>query len=124
MKRLVRKEIRPIFSSTVDPSEYDIKGQMERMVQLANKNHECFCEMDVGKLWGLYLAWDRLANTQNSGGTPSAPVACSACLGCGYLVGPSRAYPITEAQEELETVECHKCHGTGKQHDQAQLQTK
>jgi hypothetical protein len=63
VKKSVSKEIRPIFSSTVDPSEYDIKGQMERMVQLANKNHKCFCEMDVGKIWGLYLAWDRLANS-------------------------------------------------------------
>ena len=63
MKRIVRKEIRPIFSSTVDPSEYDIKEQMERMVKLANKNKECFCEMDVGKIWGLYLAWKCLANS-------------------------------------------------------------
>ena len=62
MKRIVRKEIRPIFSTTVDPSEYDIDAQMERMVKLANRDAACFVEMDVGKVWGLYQEWKRLAN--------------------------------------------------------------
>jgi hypothetical protein len=58
-----RKEIHPIFSTTVDPSEYDIDGQMRRMVRLANKNNESYTEMDIGKVWGLYLAWKRMASS-------------------------------------------------------------
>jgi hypothetical protein len=34
---------------------------MERMAKLSNKNRECFTLMDVGKTWGLYLAWKRLS---------------------------------------------------------------
>ena len=67
MKRIVRKEIRPIFSTTVDPSEYDIDSQMESMVKLANRDAAFFVEMDVGKVWGLYQAWKRLANVRNQG---------------------------------------------------------
>ena len=57
-------ELRPIFSTTVDPSEYDIDQQMNTMVRLANKNCECYCMMDVGKIWGLYLAWRRGQTTR------------------------------------------------------------
>ena len=57
---IVEREVRPIFSTTVDPSEYDIDAQMKRMVKLANENRESFTEMDVGKMWGLYQAWKRL----------------------------------------------------------------
>jgi hypothetical protein len=38
---------------------------------------------------------------------------CSNCFGRGYIYGPTNAYPITEAMEEPEVLECHKCHGTG-----------
>ena len=65
MKHTVRKAIRPIFSTSVDPSEYDIDAQMERMVKLANRDAACFVEMDVGKVWGLYQAWKRLANAEH-----------------------------------------------------------
>jgi hypothetical protein len=57
-----QKPIRPMFSTTIDPSEYGIKTQMEDMVKSANKHKKCFIEMDVGKIWGLYQAWDRLTN--------------------------------------------------------------
>ena len=70
VKRIVSKEIRPIFSTTVDPSEYDIDAQMERMVKLANKDAACFVDMDVGKVWGLYQAWKRLVNAGNQGQLP------------------------------------------------------
>lgn len=59
MKAIVRKEIRPIFSTTIDPSEYNIDAQMESMVKRANRDRACFVEMDVGKIWGLYQAWKR-----------------------------------------------------------------
>lgn len=55
------KDVRPIWTTTVAPYEYDIDGQMKRMVRLANKHHETFTPMDVGKVWGLYLAWKCLA---------------------------------------------------------------
>ena len=48
---------RPKYCTIVDPSEYDIKSQMERMVRLANRNKEIYTPMDVGKTYGLYLAW-------------------------------------------------------------------
>lgn len=51
------KIIRPIWITTVSPSEYAIDEQMKRMVTLANKNKQCFCDMDVGKVWGLYEEW-------------------------------------------------------------------
>lgn len=56
----MRQPLRPLFSTTVEPSEYDIDADMERMVKLANKNKECYTPMDVGKTWGLYLAWKKL----------------------------------------------------------------
>jgi hypothetical protein len=59
VKAIVRKEIRPIFSTTIDPSEYNIDAQMESMVKRANRDRACFVEMDVGKIWGLYQAWKR-----------------------------------------------------------------
>jgi hypothetical protein len=68
----------------------------------------------------LKAAESYLANSK----APFAQVVCSTCLGRGYLFGPSRAHPITEAQEEPEMVECHKCNGTGKQNDQTQSRTK
>ena len=43
----MKKQIRPMFSTTVDPSEYDIDEQMERMVKQSNKNRECFTEMEL-----------------------------------------------------------------------------
>jgi len=63
-RHAVKKQIHPMFSTTVDPSEYDIDEQMERMVKQSNKNRECFTEMDVGKVWGLYLAWKRLLTAE------------------------------------------------------------
>ena len=56
----LKNVIRPLFSTTVDPSEYDIDADMERMVILANKNRECYSHMDVGKIWGLYQAWKKV----------------------------------------------------------------
>lgn len=55
-----KKEINPLYTTVVDPSEYDIEGQMVRMVKLANRDREGFVDMDVGKVWGLYLAWKEL----------------------------------------------------------------
>ena len=51
------KDIRPMWSTTVDPSEYDIDGQMEDFVKAANKAKECYYGIDVGKLWGLYKSF-------------------------------------------------------------------
>ena len=47
----------PTWTTTVSPEEYDYIGQFSKMVKLANKNKETFCEMDVGKVWGLVLAY-------------------------------------------------------------------
>ena len=62
----MKREIRPMFSTTVNPLEYDIDGQMERMVKLSNKNRLGFIEMDVGKTWGLYLDWKRLSKMEKT----------------------------------------------------------
>lgn len=62
MSSHVRKEIRPMWTTVVDPSEYDIDEQIEDMVKVANKSKECYTCMDVGKVFGLYQAWKRLAN--------------------------------------------------------------
>ena len=51
------KKIYPLYSSIVHPSEYDYFGQFSCMVTLANKHKETYCEMDVGKVWGLVLAY-------------------------------------------------------------------
>ena len=56
----IKKEIRPEWTTTVFPEEYDYVEQFTRMVKLANKNKEFFCEMDVGKVWGLILTVKRL----------------------------------------------------------------
>lgn len=60
IKNLVIQEIKPLFCTTLDPSEYNINKQMEDMVKLANKYKKAYVEMDVGKVWGLYLAWKQL----------------------------------------------------------------
>jgi len=57
------KEIRPMWTTTVDPSEYDIDADMERMVNLSNELKEVYTPMDVGKIWGLYKAWKKLKET-------------------------------------------------------------
>ena len=46
-------EIRPQFSTTVEPSEYDIQEQMEQFVVLANEEKAFYFPADVGKIWGL-----------------------------------------------------------------------
>ena len=55
-------ELRPMWSTTVDPSEYDVDGQMEDFVKAANKAKECYYGIDVGKLWGLYKAYKSQAD--------------------------------------------------------------
>lgn len=57
MKKLPRLK----WSTTVMPDEYDYIGQFSRMVKLANQNKQYFCEMDVGKVWGLVLAYKELS---------------------------------------------------------------
>ena len=53
----MKKLPNPKWTTTVSPEEYDYIGQFSQMVKLANKNKEIFCEMDVGKVWGLVLAY-------------------------------------------------------------------
>ena len=50
----------PKWTTTVDPSEYDYIDQFNEMVKLANKRKETYCEMDVGKVWGLVKSHQRL----------------------------------------------------------------
>lgn len=53
----MKKLPNPTWTTTVYPDEYDYLSQFSRMVKLANKNKEIYCEMDVGKVWGLVLAY-------------------------------------------------------------------
>jgi len=55
-------ELRPMWSTTVHPSEYDIDEQMRDFVKAANKAKECYYGIDVGKLWGLYTAYKEQAD--------------------------------------------------------------
>ena len=52
-----------MWTTTVDPSEYDIDADMKRMVKLSNKLKEVYTSMDIGKIWGLYEAWKILKET-------------------------------------------------------------
>lgn len=54
-------EIRPQFSTTVEPSEYDIQSQMEEFVVLANEEKAFYFPADVGKIWGLFLDWKKVS---------------------------------------------------------------
>ena len=54
------KPLRPLWTTTCYPNEYDYYGQFSRMLKMANKNGEAFCEMDVGKVWGLVEAYKNL----------------------------------------------------------------
>lgn len=56
----MKKQLTPLWTTTVDPSEYDYFGQFSQMVKTANKLQQCFCDMDVGKVWGLVLAYKEL----------------------------------------------------------------
>jgi len=55
-------ELRPMWSTTVHPSEYDIDEQMRDFVKAANKAKEWYYGIDVGKLWGLYTAYKEQAD--------------------------------------------------------------
>ncbi|MFA5379865.1 MAG: hypothetical protein WC455_29165 [Dehalococcoidia bacterium] len=56
----------PRFTTTVDPSEYDVHAQAEEVVRMANREKACFLPIDVGKFYGLYLAWKRLAEEKST----------------------------------------------------------
>lgn len=56
----MKKLPKPEWCTTIYPDEYDYVEQFSRMVRLANQNKEIFCEMDVGKVWGLVLAYKEL----------------------------------------------------------------
>lgn len=47
-------------STIVYPSEYDVEEQIARIVKLSNQQGTPFLPLDVGKVVGLYIAWDRL----------------------------------------------------------------
>ena len=53
----MKKNIRPMWCTTVGPEEYDVDKQMADFVEAANHDKENFYAIDVGKLWGLYLAY-------------------------------------------------------------------
>jgi hypothetical protein len=55
-----KKPLRPIWTTTVDPSEYDYVAQFTQTVKWANKNKELYPPTDVGKVWGLVQAYQRL----------------------------------------------------------------
>lgn len=61
-----KKPPTPQWSTTVHPSEYDYYGQFSEMVKRANQNRECFCEMDVGKVWGLVLAYKEMKESNET----------------------------------------------------------
>lgn len=54
-----------MWTTTVDPSEYNIDEQMEDMVKVANKEKTYELMIDVGKVWGLYQAWKTLKEECN-----------------------------------------------------------
>jgi len=47
----------------VSPSEYDIEGQMQEMVKLANKAPWNYVPLNLEKVVGLYLAWKEQKET-------------------------------------------------------------
>lgn len=53
----MRKALRPEWSTVVLPSEYDIDGQMESWLHLANSSRSFSMDIDVGKFWGLFTSW-------------------------------------------------------------------
>jgi hypothetical protein len=55
-----KKEVRPLWTTTVDPSEYDYVAQFTQTVKWANRDKACFIDMDIGKVWGLVEAYRRL----------------------------------------------------------------
>lgn len=57
----MKKLPNPKWTTTVHPDEYDYLGQFSQMVKWANRDKQCFCEMDVGKVWGLVLAYKDLS---------------------------------------------------------------
>lgn len=55
-----KKEIRPFWTTTVDPSEYNYRKQFSEAVKIANKQKEVFSPLDIGKVWGLVESHARL----------------------------------------------------------------
>ena len=56
----MKDPLQPMWTTIVDPSEYDIESDMRRMIKLSNKYKECYTSMDIGKIIGLYLSWKEL----------------------------------------------------------------
>jgi len=52
-----RKLVEPKFATVVDPTEYEYFGDFAEAVHLANKNKVAYIPMDIGKVWGLVLAY-------------------------------------------------------------------
>jgi len=61
-----KEPLRPLWTTTVHPDEYDYFEQFSTMVEIANENKETFCSMDVGKVWGLVLAYKELKKNYES----------------------------------------------------------
>jgi hypothetical protein len=55
-----KKELRPMWTTTVDPSEYDYQDQFADCVKIANREETWFLSMDIGKVWGLVQSHVRL----------------------------------------------------------------
>ena len=94
-----KKEVTPMWTTVVDPGEYDYVGDFESMVNISNKKEQCYCDMDVGKVWGLVLAYKKLrsqikeqdasTNKQNTP-LPFNGVSDNHCPRCGYYLKAGR----------------------------------
>ena len=50
----------PKWTTVVGPGEYDIEADMERLVEIHNRDRDGHVPCDVGKVIGLYRAWKAL----------------------------------------------------------------
>lgn len=55
-----KKELRPIWTTTVQPWEYNYQAQFAEAVKISNRLKETFVSMDIGKVWGLVQNHARL----------------------------------------------------------------
>jgi hypothetical protein len=68
----MKKQLRPLYCTTVLPDEYDIESDMREMVRQANRKGACYVLMDVGKVWGLYRTWKALDSSMKKSLQPES----------------------------------------------------
>lgn len=98
-----KKPVLPKWTTTVYPYEYDYVDQFTTMVKWANRDKQCFCEMDVGKVWGLVLSHQELE--KKNAELKEALKEISTTAHCIALAGPLNTPTLQDAWSKFMKID-------------------